>query len=134
MSREAGSEIRSERARRHVLRPTASNTDIYVANDMVRNFLYRNNGTRFRDVTYAAGVGFDGSSKPQAGMASVRNVDANGGTRYFVWNFRNEQLCATGPALFEDSPPKSAGVQASSRWASAQSSSISTTTATSIFT
>ena len=34
--------------------------DIYVANDMVRNFLYRNNGDgTFTDVAYGAGVGFD---------------------------------------------------------------------------
>ncbi len=49
--------------------------DIYVANDMVRNFLYRNNGNgTFTDVAYAAGVGFDGNGKPQAGMG----VDCGG--------------------------------------------------------
>ena len=38
-------------------------TDIYVANDMVRNFLYRNNGDgTFTDVAYAAGVGFDSTA------------------------------------------------------------------------
>ena len=43
--------------------------DIYVANDMVRNFLYRNNGDgTFTDVAYGAGVGFDANGKPQAGM------------------------------------------------------------------
>ena len=43
-------------------------TDIYVANDLVRNFLYRNNGDgTFLDVAYGAGVGFDANGKPQAG-------------------------------------------------------------------
>src|SRR5262249_52097868 len=43
--------------------------DIYVANDTVRNVLYRNkhDGT-FEDITYAAGVGFDSNGKPRAGM------------------------------------------------------------------
>jgi len=46
-------------------------TDIYVANDLVRNFLYRNNGDgTFQDVAYAAGVGFDANGKPQAGRKS----------------------------------------------------------------
>jgi hypothetical protein len=46
-----------------------ADVDIYVANDLVRNFLYRNNGDgTFQDVAYAAAVGFDINGKPQAGM------------------------------------------------------------------
>jgi hypothetical protein len=54
-------------------------TDIYIANDLVRNFLYRNKGDgTFEDIAYAAGVGFDGNGKPQAGMGvDCGDVDAN---------------------------------------------------------
>jgi hypothetical protein len=46
-------------------------TDIYVANDTVRNFLYRNTGKgTFIDEAYRAGVGFDANGKPQAGMGT----------------------------------------------------------------
>ena len=66
--------------------------DIYVANDLVRNFLYRNNGNgTFQDVAYAAGVGFDGNGKPQAGMGvDCGDVDGNGYPELFVTNFSEE--------------------------------------------
>ena len=81
--------------------------DIYVANDMVRNFLYRNNGTgTFVDVAYAAGVGFDGNGKPQAGMGvDCGDVDANGFPDIFVTNFSEELntlYSNLGEGLFED--------------------------------
>ena len=55
-------------------------TDIYVANDMVRNFLYRNNGNgTFTDVAYAAGVGFDLTAKRRPEWAwTVRTSTAIG--------------------------------------------------------
>ena len=55
-------------------------TDIYVANDTVRNFLYRNTGKgTFVDEAYRAGVGFDANGKPQAGMGTdCADVDGNG--------------------------------------------------------
>ena len=67
-------------------------TDIYVANDMVRNFLYRNNGDgTFTDVAYGAGVGFDANGKPQAGMGvDCADVDGNGLPDIFVTNFSEE--------------------------------------------
>jgi hypothetical protein len=67
-------------------------TDIYVANDLVRNFLYRNNGDgTFQDVAYAAGVGFDINGKPQAGMGvDCGDVDGDGLPELFVTNFSDE--------------------------------------------
>ena len=66
--------------------------DIYVANDLVRNFLYRNNGDgTFSDVAYAAGVGFDVNGKPQAGMGvDCGDVDGDGFPELFVTNFSEE--------------------------------------------
>ena len=66
--------------------------DIYVANDLVRNFLYRNNGDgTFVDVAYAAGVGFDANGKPQAGMGvDCGDVDDDGYPELFVTNFSEE--------------------------------------------
>ena len=82
-------------------------TDIYVANDMVRNFLYRNNGNgTFTDVAYAAGVGFDLNGKAQAGMG-VDCADINGDRLpdIFVTNFSDELNTLyqnLGNGLFED--------------------------------
>jgi hypothetical protein len=66
--------------------------DIYVANDTVRNFLYRNKGDgTFDDITYAAGVGFDGNGKPRAGMGvDCGDVDGNGLPDLFVTNYSQE--------------------------------------------
>ncbi len=81
--------------------------DIYVANDLVRNFLYRNNGDgTFLDVAYGAGVGFDPNGKPQAGMGvDCADVDGNGLPDLFVTNF-SEELNALyenrGNGIFED--------------------------------
>lgn len=82
-------------------------TDIYIANDTVRNFLYRNNGDgTFTDVAYAAGVGFDPNGKPQAGMGvDCADVDGNGYPDIFVTNF-SEELNALymnrGDGTFDD--------------------------------
>lgn len=67
-------------------------TDIYVANDTVRNFLFRNNGNgTFTDVAYGAGVGFDRNGKPQAGMGvDCGDIDADGLPDLFVTNFADE--------------------------------------------
>ena len=81
--------------------------DIYVANDSVRNFLYRNKGDgTFEDITYAAGVGFDSNGKPQAGMGvDCGDVDGNGLPDLFVTNY-SEELNALylnrGKGAFED--------------------------------
>jgi enediyne biosynthesis protein E4 len=84
-----------------------ADVDIYVANDLVRNFLYRNNadGT-FQDVAYAAGVGFDVNGKPQAGMGvDCGDVDGNGYPELFVTNFSEELNTLyenRGDGVFED--------------------------------
>ena len=66
--------------------------DVYVANDLVRNFLYRNNGDgTFVDVAYAASVGFDANGKPQAGMGvDCGDTDGDGYPELFVTNFSEE--------------------------------------------
>jgi enediyne biosynthesis protein E4 len=81
--------------------------DIYVANDLVRNFLYRNNGDgTFQDIAYGAGVGFDLNGKPQAGMGvDCGDVDGDGLPELFVTNFSEElnTLYANhGDGTFED--------------------------------
>lgn len=84
-----------------------SDQDIYVANDMVRNFLYRNSGDgTFVDVAYGAGVGFDVNGKPQAGMGvDCADVNANGRPDIFVTNFSEELNTLydnRGEGIFED--------------------------------
>lgn len=84
-----------------------ADTDIYIANDLVRNFLYRNKGDgTFEDVAYAAGVGFDANGKPQAGMGvDCGDVDGNGYPELFVTNFSEELNTLyenRGDGIFED--------------------------------
>jgi enediyne biosynthesis protein E4 len=81
--------------------------DIYVANDLVRNFLYRNRGDgTFEDVAYAAGVGFDLNGKPQAGMGvDCGDLNGDGRPELFVTNFSEELNTLyenRGDGLFED--------------------------------
>ena len=81
-------------------------TDVYVANDTVRNFLYRNDGGTFTDVAYSAGVGFDINGKPQAGMGvDCADVDGNGFPDIYVTNFSeelNSMYINRGDGIFED--------------------------------
>lgn len=85
--------------------------DVYVANDTVRNFLYRNNGNgTFVDAAYGAGVGFDANGKPQAGMGvDCGDSDGNGFPDLFVTNFSEELntlYMNLGTGLFEDATVK----------------------------
>jgi hypothetical protein len=66
--------------------------DIFVANDLVRNFLYRNNGDgTFADLTYSAGVGYDPNGNPRAGMGTgFADFDGDGLLDIFVTNFSEE--------------------------------------------
>jgi len=54
--------------------------DLYVANDSMRNFLYRNDGDgRFSDVTLLAGVGYSEDGQTQAGMGTdMADYDGDG--------------------------------------------------------
>jgi hypothetical protein len=81
--------------------------DIYVANDQVRNFLYRNNGDgTFVDAAYAAGVGFGPDGRPQGGMgADCADVSGDGRPDLFVANFEQEMAGLyrnAGGGAFED--------------------------------
>jgi hypothetical protein len=56
-----------------------SDIDLYVANDSMRNFLFRNGGGRFEDVTLLAGVGYSEDGRTQAGMGTdMADYDGDG--------------------------------------------------------
>lgn len=81
--------------------------DIFVANDGVRNFLYRNRGDgTFADVTYSAGVGFDMGGAPLAGMGTeIADVDGDGLPDIFLTAFArqyNPLFHNRGKLVFED--------------------------------
>ncbi len=93
--------------------------DIFVANDGVRNFLYRNKGDgTFDDITYGAGVGFDINGKALAGMgAEIADVDGDGSPDIFFTAFSdqyNPLYRNLGKLLFEDGTVK-AGLPSSVR-------------------
>jgi enediyne biosynthesis protein E4 len=66
--------------------------DIFIANDLARNFLYRNNGDgTFIDLAYSAGVGYDPNGNPRAGMGTeFADLDGDGWLDIFVTNFSEE--------------------------------------------
>ncbi|HEY3836541.1 MAG TPA: FG-GAP-like repeat-containing protein, partial [Bryobacteraceae bacterium] len=86
--------------------------DIFVANDGVRNFLYRNkhDGT-FEDITYGAGVGFDMNGKTLNGMgAEIADLDGDGLPDIFFTAFSrqyNPLFRNLGKHLFDDATMKS---------------------------
>jgi hypothetical protein len=91
--------------------------DIFVANDGVRNFLYRNKGNgTFDDVTYGAGVGFDMNGKTLNGMGTeIADLDGDGLPDIFFTAFSrqyNPFYRNLGKLLFEDTTLK-AGLPAS---------------------
>ncbi len=61
-------------------------TDIFIANDTQRNFLYFNNGDgTFHDASYTSGAGFSEDGKPEAGMsADAADLSGNGRMDLFV--------------------------------------------------
>lgn len=63
--------------------------DLHVANDTMRNFLYRNEGQgRFTDVTLSAGIGYSEDGQAQAGMGNdFGDYDGNGWLDIIVTNF-----------------------------------------------
>jgi enediyne biosynthesis protein E4 len=58
-------------------------TDIFIANDTQRNFLYYNNGDRtFRDASYKSGAGFSEEGRVEAGMSADAADVTNNGLMY----------------------------------------------------
>lgn len=85
--------------------------DIFVANDGVRNFLYRNKGDgTFEDVTYGAGVGFDMNGKTLNGMGTeIADYDGDGLPDIFFTAFSrqyNPLFRNLGKLMFEDATSK----------------------------
>lgn len=66
--------------------------DLYIANDSVRNFLYRNEGNGvFTDVTFLSGTGYNEDGRVQAGMGTdAGDYDNDGDFDLIVTNFSND--------------------------------------------
>ena len=66
--------------------------DIYVANDLVVNQLWRNDGNfQFTDVATISGTATNESAMEQAGMGvTSADVDGNGTLDLFVTNFAQD--------------------------------------------
>ena len=66
--------------------------DLYVANDMVGNFLYRNNGDgTFTDVGLISGVGYNENGQEEGGMGvAAGDYDNDGWMDLIVTNFQHE--------------------------------------------
>ncbi len=67
-------------------------TDLYIANDSVPNFVLRNEGNgRFQEVGLLSGAAYNAYGSPEAGMGvDVADLGANGLPDIFVTNFANE--------------------------------------------
>jgi len=81
--------------------------DIFVTNDGVRNFLYRNNGDgTFLDVAYEGGVGFDLHGKTHGGDGTeIADYDGDGSPDIFMTAFSREYNTLfrnLGKLVFED--------------------------------
>jgi hypothetical protein len=65
--------------------------DVFVANDAVPNFLFRNDGGKFVEVGLAAGVGFNDDGRALSSMGlDLRDVDNDGKDDAFVTALANE--------------------------------------------
>lgn len=65
--------------------------DIFVANDTVSNFLFRNDGDRFTEVGVRAGVAYNDDGRALSSMgADFRDVDNDGRPDLFVTALANE--------------------------------------------
>ncbi len=80
--------------------------DIYVANDSVRNFLFRNQGNgTFKEIGIASGVALDEGGRPQAGMGTAAgDYDGDGRLDIIVTNLDREYnaLYRNSGAFFAD--------------------------------
>ena len=66
--------------------------DVYVANDSVQSFLYRNTGGRFAETALTAGVGFTEDGKTFAGMGvDFADYDNDGRPDLIVTDLSNER-------------------------------------------
>ena len=66
-------------------------TDLYVANDGVRNFLFRNEGGRFSEVGLIAGSAYNVDGRPEAGMGvDWGDYDADADYDLFVTNYSKQ--------------------------------------------
>jgi len=94
-------------------------SDVYVANDSVANFLFRNNkdGT-FSEVGLESGVALDENGQAQAGMGtSSGDIDGDGRQDIVVTNLDFEYLAVyrnMGKSIFEDVSTRT-GVQLATR-------------------
>jgi hypothetical protein len=94
-------------------------SDVYVANDSVANFLFRNNkdGT-FSEVGLESGVALDENGQPQAGMGTFSgDIDGDGRPDIVVTNLDFEYLDVyrnMGKGIFEDASTRM-GVQLATR-------------------
>ena len=65
--------------------------DLYLANDLVPNMLYRNDGARFVDRGLASGTSLNGAGVAEAGMGvDMADADGDGDLDLFVTNFQWE--------------------------------------------
>jgi enediyne biosynthesis protein E4 len=68
------------------------NLDLFVANDTVANFLFRNSGNgKFKEIGVEAGVAYSGDGRPRSGMGvDSADYDQDGSVDLFVANVDHE--------------------------------------------
>jgi hypothetical protein len=82
-------------------------TDVFIANDTQRNFVYFNKGDgTFEDASYSSGAGFSDDGKAEAGMsAGAADVDGDGDVDLYVSHLDgelNRLYVNEGKRLFTD--------------------------------
>jgi len=82
-------------------------TDIFIANDTQRNFIYFNKGDgTFQDASYSSGAGFSDDGKTEAGMsAGAGDIDGDGDIDLYVSHLDgelNRLYVNEGKRLFTD--------------------------------